>query len=173
MALLARAAALTALAGCYSPDLRDCTVTCASSADCVGSQICGADHFCSMPAKAGTCSRTTPDASITMIDASPAVDAHPPPPIDAHQPPPPPDAATLESLELVLMGHGHLVTGSHTCDTDCTYMLPLQPVDVVAVAGGDWMFSGWTVGPCIGSQSTTCTVTPPAIVGARFRKGDN
>jgi hypothetical protein len=85
----------------------------------------------------------------------------------------PPDAPTLGALEVIAMGHGQVVVGSHTCDMDCTYMLPLQPADVRAVAGGDWTFDSWTVGPCVGSHNTTCTVTPPATVSARFRKGDN
>jgi hypothetical protein len=173
MALLARAAILGALAGCYSPDLRDCTVTCATSDDCAGTQVCGADHFCAVREKAGTCSRLAPDAATATgdgatptSDAAVAADAAP---ADAA----PPDAPSLGALELVVMGHGQLVAGSHMCSTDCTFMVPLAPIDVVAVAGGDQSFVGWTVGPCVGSQSTTCTVTPPATVGVKFHKEDN
>jgi len=155
MAVLARAAALAALAGCYSPDLRDCTVSCASSADCAGAQVCGSDHFCAQPAAAGTCTRTAPDAAVPATDAAP------------------PDAPATAMLELVVTGHGQLVAGSHLCMTDCTYELPLVPIDVVAVGAGDQTFDKWTLGPCVGSQSTTCTVTPPATVGVKFHKADH
>lgn len=167
MALLTRTAALLAIAGCYSPDLRDCTVTCATSDDCAGAQVCGADHLCAVVAKAGTCARaTTPDAATPATDGSVAGDA---PPADAA----PPDAPTLGALELVVSGHGQLVAGSHLCTMDCTFMVPLQPIEVVAVASGDQSFDMWTVGPCVGSQSTTCTATPPVTVGVKFHKADH
>jgi hypothetical protein len=170
MALLARAAALAVLAGCYSPDLRDCTVSCATSADCAGSQVCGADHFCSAAAKAGTCSRIGPDAAIDDDDAALPGDApRDAAPADA----PAPDAPAQGALELVVMGHGQLVAGPHTCSSDCTYMVPLAPIDVQAIAAADQKFVGWTVGPCVGSLATTCTVTPPAIVSAKFHKDDH
>jgi len=168
MAVLARAAALLAVAGCYSPDLRDCTVTCATSADCAGSQVCGTDHFCAVPDKAGTCARATmPDAAMPIGDAGLPGDA--PAAVDAAQP----DAPALGALELVVMGRGQLVAGAHSCATDCTYMLPLDPIDVVAVGDADQTFEKWTVGPCVGSQSTTCTVTPPGTVGVKFHKADH
>lgn len=172
MALLARVATVAALSGCYSPDLRDCTVTCASSADCAGAQVCGSDHFCARPASAGTCARTQSDGGGPPGDAGPDASAPPDaggnPPRDAA-----PDAAPTGVLQLQVMGHGELVAGSHMCSTDCMFELPLVPVDVVAVAAGDQAFDGWTIGPCVGSPSTTCTVTPPATVGVRFHKGDH
>jgi hypothetical protein len=142
-------------------------VSCATSADCAGSQVCGADHLCSTAAKAGTCSRIVPDAAIEPDDA--AVLPGDAGPVDAAGP----DAPTVGALELVVMGHGQLVAGPHTCSSDCTYMVPLAPIDVQAIAGEDQAFVGWTVGPCVGSQATSCTVTPPAIVGAKFHKGDH
>ena len=171
MALLnlgyARTAALLAIAGCYSPDLRDCTVSCATSDDCAGSQVCGTDHFCAVPAKAGTCaSSMMADAGLPATDATAAGDA---PPADAEQP----DGPSLGALELVVMGHGQLVAGSHICSMDCTFMVALDPIEVVAVGSADQTFEKWTVGPCVGSQSTTCTATPPVTVGVKFHKADH
>lgn len=40
---------LVAIAGCYQPDVRDCTVHCSESTDCTGGQICRADGWCAMP----------------------------------------------------------------------------------------------------------------------------
>jgi len=48
-------------AGCYSPTLRDCTVTCTAERDCGGGQRCGPDGFCAAPSIAGRC--TTSDAA--------------------------------------------------------------------------------------------------------------
>jgi hypothetical protein len=40
---------LLAVAGCYEPELRDCTVQCSAATDCTGGQVCRADGYCSMP----------------------------------------------------------------------------------------------------------------------------
>jgi hypothetical protein len=40
---------LVASAGCYQPDLRDCTVHCAAPTDCTGGQVCRPDGWCAMP----------------------------------------------------------------------------------------------------------------------------
>ena len=172
MAVLSRAVALACLAACYSPDVRDCSVTCASSADCAGAQVCGTDHFCAMPDIAGTCARqqAMPDAG-SPADA--ARDADVTPPADAALPDAPPDAPATGALHLKVGGHGQLVAGGHTCTMDCTYQVPLVTIDVVAVGMGDQVLDKWTEGPCVGSQSTTCTVTPPVTVGAKFHKDDH
>jgi hypothetical protein len=168
---LTPAAAALVLASCYSPDLRDCTVTCTSSADCAGAQVCGADHFCADAARAGTCSITdadsAPDARDVpgMSDARGLSDA----PIEDASLDAPPDAA----LHLVVIGRGDLIAGNDTCDMDCRFALPIAPIDVVAVAGPDQVLDGWFLGPCIGSTSSTCTVTPPATVGVKFHKHDH
>jgi hypothetical protein len=172
MALLTRVVALATLTACYSPDLRDCTVTCASSADCAGAQVCGADHFCAVPAIAGTCAMQPP-ATVDAgrddagADARPAHDAGVTPPADAA-----PDAPATGALHLKVGGHGQLVAGANTCTMDCTYQLPLVPIDVVATGLGDFVFDKWTEGPCTGMHTPTCTVTPPVTVGVKFHKGD-
>jgi hypothetical protein len=166
MAVLSRAAALACLAACYSPDVRDCSVTCASSADCAGAQICGADHFCAMPEIAGTCAhqQAMPDAATP--DAG---DAGVTPPVDAA----PPDAPATGALHLKVGGHGQLLAGGHTCTMDCTFQVPLVTIDVVAVGLAGQELDKWTEGPCAGSHATTCTVIAPVTVGAKFHKDDD
>ena len=174
MALLARAfAAATLLAGCYSPDLRDCTVSCASSADCAGSQLCNAEHMCA--AKDVSCSTMTtmpiaasiaPDGTRT-VDAPRAIDAPPPPPIDAPAP---------VIVHLHVDGHGQLTTGTTSCQADCDVSVARgTPMNVLAQGLGDQVFKGWTQGPCVGSMLPSCALTPTAnvTVGARFHKGDD
>ncbi|HET9622508.1 MAG TPA: hypothetical protein VFP84_14145, partial [Kofleriaceae bacterium] len=65
--------ALAAGGACYSPELHDCTLSCATSADCAGGQVCGADKLCAAPATAGRCEQlaTAPDAGVPH-DAGPA-----------------------------------------------------------------------------------------------------
>jgi hypothetical protein len=41
-----RVLAILALAGCYDPSLRDCTVTCDSADPCAHDQVCNAEGFC-------------------------------------------------------------------------------------------------------------------------------
>jgi hypothetical protein len=63
---------VTAFLGCYSPEVRDCTVKCSAKTDCAGSQECR-DGFCVMPG-ASKCpkdgSGTNSDNGGTMVDAA-------------------------------------------------------------------------------------------------------
>ena len=176
MAFLVRVvAAASLLASCYSPDLRDCTVSCASSADCAGAQVCNASHLCAEKDVACSTMTTMPPrdaASDSTVPAdarnAPPVDAAPPPPIDA---PPPPVIVHLH-----VDGHGTLTTGTTVCQDDCNVSVaPGTPVNVVAQGLGDQHFVGWTMGPCVGSQLPTCALTPTmnVTVGARFHKEDH
>jgi hypothetical protein len=173
MAVLSRAVALACLTACYSPDVRDCSVTCASSTDCAGAQVCGADHFCAMPEVAGTCARhqAGPDAG---DDApGPAPDGGVTPPVDAPVTPVDaamPDASPFVELHLQVMGHGQLNAAGHTCSGDCTYQVLPLPTDVVAIGSDDQVLEKWTAGPCAGSHVAICTVIPPVTVGAKFHK---
>ena len=172
MALLARVlAAATLLAGCYSPDLRDCTVTCASSADCAGAQLCNAAHLCA--AKDVSCSTMT----TTPRDASPDEDA----PvqrdaaimIDAGRPPI--DAPAPVALHVHVDGAGGTLSfGTFSCTDDCTYQVPYaEAITITATANGNHTFVGWSQGPCLGSLARTCDVTPtmPLTIAARFIHG--
>lgn len=173
MALLARVlAAATLFAGCYSPDLRDCTVSCASSADCAGSQLCNANHLCA--AKDVSCATmTTAPHDAASIDNDAPVQRDAAIMIDAGRPPI--DAPAPVIVHLHVDGHGQLTTGTTTCMSDCDVSVTRgTPMNVLAQGLGDQVFKGWTQGPCVGSQVPSCALAPTTnvTVGARFHKED-
>lgn len=174
MAFLARAVwAASLLAGCYSPDLRDCTVSCASSADCAGAQLCSADHLCAAKDVACSTMTTTPrDASTDgLTDGRMVADA--PRVLDAK--PPPIDAPAPIVVHLHVDGHGQLTSGTTSCQSDCDISVARgTPMNVLAQGLGDQVFKGWTQGPCVGSQLPSCSLAPTAnvTVGAQFHKED-
>jgi hypothetical protein len=179
MAVLRLAAALTIAlpgAGCYAPELRDCTVVCASQEDCASGQICGADQFCAAPELAGRCSSLPADAGARDRDAGGDdgnVDARP----DAARP----DAPVMVPLHLKIDGEGRvLVSGQETCEKagpqrgDCTYQLPLGlAVTLAAQPYNDSRFERWNGAPC-NQQGETCSfiASAAADVHARFKKED-
>lgn len=61
-----------AAGGCYSPSLRDCTVSCANPTDCAGDQVCTSNGWCAAP-EASCEGVMAPDAStdgmVSMPDA--------------------------------------------------------------------------------------------------------
>ncbi len=66
------------LAGCYEPELRDCTVHCTSASDCTGGQVCRKDGWCAMP-EITKCPKadhdeteSNPDAAAVAPDAPPS-----------------------------------------------------------------------------------------------------
>jgi hypothetical protein len=138
-----------ALAGCYAPEARDCTLSCSAAKDCVNGQVCGADHFCAAPGVAGHCS---------MTDAGP-------PPIDA------PTEHDI-TLTISIMGNGAVaVDGFAACTMDmCMVKLPIGVARTLTAqqTKPDKQFQMWMDG-CSGAMPT-CTVTPTADlhVGARF-----
>jgi len=138
---------------CYSPDLRDCTVTCTGASECAASQVCTADHFCAAP-----------EVSCEMPPMM-MPDAPPPPPIDA-----PPHG----DLHAKIMDKGKIeITGVGTCSEDCTYTVELDVMlELHAIPGKDREFERWTSEACTGS-SETCLLTPvdPVTeVSVKFRK---
>ena len=159
-------AVLAALPACYTPDLRDCSVTCASSADCVGGQVCGDDHYCAAPEVAGTCAHLGADGGLAVAGDAPA--SH-----DAPRPPDGPPPPKYVMLHFHVDGHGELVAGTFACTMDCVdHVLSGATIDVVANAAEDQMFVQWTAGPCNGSMTPACTVTPTMdmLVAAKFGK---
>ena len=110
---------LAMISACYSPTLRNCTVTCETSGDCAGGQICGSDHYCAAPGVADRCSQPdVPDGQSVATDATPAdganaVDARRS--VDAR----PADAAPATVfLHLHDDGHGAItIVGGPTCAT--------------------------------------------------------
>jgi hypothetical protein len=177
MGVLAGIAAVgLALAGCYSPSLRDCTVSCGSAGDCATGQVCGTDGMCASPAIAGRC---------TLVDAGTHdAPAHPdaPAPRDAGLPDAPPDAARPVRLTVQIMGKGSVtIAGVGSCSSqdpdkgNCVYdvvagvplsaqAMPITPTD---------MFAMWTSITC-GGQGARCQFTPvlATVIAARFGHSD-
>jgi hypothetical protein len=161
------AAAGLALAGCYAPSLRDCTVSCGSTSDCATGQVCGSDGMCASPEVAGRC-RTLVDAG--NLDAP----AHP----DAALP----DAGRMVRLTVQIMGKGSvIVDGVGACSSqdpdkgNCMYDVvagaPLtaqaNPIDASDV------FAMWGSMTCAG-QDARCQFTPviATVIAARFGHSD-
>jgi hypothetical protein len=168
MGLLAgiAAAAGLALAGCYSPSLRDCTVSCGSASDCATGQVCGADGMCASPAVAGRCG--------AAVDAG-HLDA---PRQDAALP----DAARTVRLTVQIMGKGSvIVEGIGTCSSqdpdkgNCVYDVvagvPLT-AQAMSITATD-VFAMWSSSTCTG-QGARCQFTPvtATVIAARFGHSD-
>ena len=157
MGVLAAAAIAVVLAGCYSPSLRDCTVSCSNATDCAGGQVCGADGMCAAPDKAGHC------------DVAEIQDAAMPDP-DATNP-------DLVIIHVRVMGMGTIMVNQTPCNAESTMpndcMIPVAavPTTIKAIDGRD-AFQMWTSQACTG-QAATCTITPSAPVtdvSAKFMK---
>jgi hypothetical protein len=178
MGILGRAfaVALMALAGCYSPSLRDCKVSCAAPGDCAGDQVCGEDGLCAAPELAGQCGALQGDPidAAARADAAPRPDAAmpppppPPPPIDAAPPPIDAPPAAMVSLRVQVKGRGSVVVaGVGTCSSespqkgDCTYMVPagVERSAAATQVAPDETFTRWTSLVCVG-QDATCMFTP-------------
>jgi hypothetical protein len=90
MRYLLVAVTLTAvtLTACYSPDVRECTVSCNATTDCVAPHVCGADGLCASTAAAGHCAARIVDGGISddaALDAT--TDGPVGPPVDSPVPP--------------------------------------------------------------------------------------
>jgi hypothetical protein len=136
------------LAGCYSPEALDCTVTCNAADECADGQVCGSDGFCAAPAAAGHCGG--PDGGV---------------------------ASSLLSLHIAIDGPGKVsIDGVGVCDSDteqdgCTWSVQTGiSLSLKAQAKHDHEFVEWTVG-CSGTSSS-CALTPVmglTQVGAKFQ----
>jgi len=160
MGLLGRslAAGLVALAGCYSPTVLDCTVSCGSPHDCVSGQICGNDGLCATPEVAGRCGGLR-DAGLPR-DAAGS------------------DGSAIISLHVQITGKGSVfVEGRGTCSSmdpqrgDCIFGIPLdvaQTVEALAIEP-DQAFTSWTSVTCNGPNAR-CTFIPVAatVITAKF-----
>ena len=162
-------ASVVALAGCYAPSLRDCTVTCGGEADCASGQVCTTTGWCAGPT--ATCSATgaTVDAA-AGADARIAVDAAGP------------DARETDQLTVIIAGTGDVtVDGIGTCSGNdqqmspagtCVYAVPAGvQLTAHAEATGDMQsFDKWS-DPLCKTQGATCLFTPPAIatIQAHFK----
>lgn len=160
MGLLGRtlAAGLAALAGCYSPTVLDCTVSCGSSNDCVSGQICGNDGLCAAPEVAGRCGGLR-DAGLPR-DAAGS------------------DGSAIVSLHVQITGSGSVfVEGRGNCSSldpqhgNCTFNIPqnvAQTVQALAIQS-DQSFTSWTSATCNGPNAR-CTFIPVAAttIAAKF-----
>jgi hypothetical protein len=174
--LRAGVAGLASLAaGCYSPELRDCTLTCRAATDCADGQVCGSDHFCAAPGIAGQCSSLPGDAGSDPRDAG----IDPPMMADAR-----PDAApTVAVLTIAIEGKGRVtVQGIGACDESgpqnghCNFIVALDMATVAqAQPYNDQRFDKWTTPVCASVSTPTCTFTPigATTVGVKFRKDDD
>ncbi len=138
------------LSGCYSPELRDCTVTCSGANDCASGQICGSDGFCAGAGVAGTCGPGGVDAGI--------------------------DAAPRVMLRLQVEGTGRVeIVGAGMCGgngpDDCTVSVPRGPVVITAITTqSDKPFERWTTPNCAGQPSSCMfTATTATTIGAKFK----
>jgi len=148
-----------ALAGCYAPALRDCTVSCASRDDCAAGQVCGGDGMCAAPEVAGRCAMVATDAG--------------PPPIDAAT-----DAPITVRLTVQITGKGKVnLEGVGSCSSDapqkgsCGYDVAagaMQTAQALPIQL-DQVFTMWSSTTCSG-QSARCVFAPAgaATITARF-----
>jgi hypothetical protein len=154
---------LVVAAGCYSPDLADCVVSCASDSDCGGGQVC-ATGLCVRDGL--TCSFAPGADAAVAVELDAGIDASP----DA-----PPDAPTQTTLRLRVRGQGMITSeGLDTCtaDHECVYTVEVgTPISLTASPYLLWQFDKWQ--QACGGQPVSCTITPPpdpeVVVTARFQ----
>ncbi|MBA3454266.1 MAG: hypothetical protein H0T42_14330 [Deltaproteobacteria bacterium] len=175
--LILSLAGVALVTGCYSPELRDCAVSCVTSSDCAPDQVCGSDRMCAAPALAGRCAGSmlpidaAVDAPITIVVDAPMVDAAPPI-----------DASTARFLVIENNGRGGVAVAGigichHTSPTHpCTFEVVAGVlISLEAVADSDYRFDKWESGPCIG-QDETCSLAPLQLVTeikVKFRQDDD
>jgi len=164
---------------CYSPELRDCTLTCTAASDCADGQVCGSDHFCAAPGIAGRCSSLPGDAGGTDRDGG--VDDQKMP--DARRDAATPDATAYVLLAITIEGKGRvIVQGIGICEQaapqngHCTFPVQLGMVTTAqAQPYWDQRFEKWTTAICAATLGSTCTFTPTTTstaLGVKFRKDD-
>ncbi|MBA3460092.1 MAG: hypothetical protein H0T46_09045 [Deltaproteobacteria bacterium] len=167
-----------ALTGCYSPELRDCAVACASVDDCGPNQVCGSDRWCASPSLAGRClTMATPDAAVGT-DGAPGVieDAAVDATVDAA-----PDAPTTLSLVVQIAGNGSVtIPGVGNCgyaapNHQCTFTVMIGAQLMLTASGIDeFEFDKWQSAACAG-QGATCTLTPlppTTTIAVKFRRAN-
>lgn len=186
MGLLARSMMIGSLAaaGCYEPELRDCTLACSTETDCAAGQVCGADKFCATPELAGRCFErpARPDGGIDVDDpdgGTTQTDAGMQTMVDAGTATPPPDAPpSYVVVRVKVDGRGEIELQNHgTCDSDCVFHVPRAAlVTARAFPDGGWRFEEWKTSTCPFSSVSTCTfsaIGDTTDVQGKFRKGDD
>jgi hypothetical protein len=169
-------ASVAIVTGCYSPELRDCVVSCASTADCAPDQVCGSDRMCAAPDLAGRCGSmvTTADAAVdspgkSFVDAPLMVDAAPPA-----------DASNQRFVRTEINGGGGVTLAGigmchHTSPAHpCTFAVMPGPLSLEAVPDPGHRFDKWEGATCSG-QDATCTVVVMQVlteIKAKFRQDE-
>jgi len=138
-----------ALAGCYSPEARDCTVSCTAATECINGQVCGKDHLCAAPSVAGHCNAV--DGSVT-----------------------PPDAHDQDVMLVIsVMGGGTVsIDDIGVCNNDmCQFPVPPHVTRNLTASTDkpDKPFAMW-MDACAGT-TPTCSIVPSmnTHVGAKFQ----
>ena len=133
---------LAILSGCYSPEVRDCTVSCSSADECAGGQVCNAMGYCA-------------DEGITCGNS--AVDAG--------------DDRVMLHVQVMGRGRVDVV-GASSCGgagpSDCMIPVMKGRVTLNAVEIGN-EFDRWTSGCTSGSTTCSVTVDRAITVGAKFK----
>ena len=149
---------------CYSPEIRDCTVTCNQAADCAPGQVCGDDGFCAAEDVAGRCASIAASNDAGTDGAGP--DARP----DAR-----PDAPSTVTLTVRIDGRGVVsIPTVGECDAGsgqavCPFEVPKNvPLTLNAMPKNNWQFDGWS-DACNGSLTSTCVLTPTTDLAAEAR----
>ena len=149
---------------CYSPDVRDCTVTCNQAADCAPSQVCGSDGFCAAEDVAGRCATIAApnDAGIDGRKPDARVDAMP-------------DAWPMVRLVVRIDGRGVVTIPTvGECDggsgqTECPFDVKKDvPLTLHATPKNNWRFDAWSEA-CAAATTSSCAIAPSAMVSARVR----
>ena len=148
MDVLARVAIAIAIVGCYAPDVSDCTLACATSADCADDQVCTADNLCASPSAA--CGGADAGAGSVPI------------------------AISISGIGVVAIGPMMCQTPGNGSSATCTLeVAPDVPATAMATAKGGEMFMAWT-SPVCALQLPSCTFTPlgPTQLAVAFAKKD-
>ncbi len=133
------------VSGCFSPELRDCSVTCTGPDECTDGQVCSAG-FC-----------RAPDVTCEAV------------------PEPAPAKVTLRvdvegAGKVVVAGVGTCMS-DEASQGNCSWRIAKGTrVQLDAIELGDKEFERWTTENC-GSDAPSCsiTVTSETLVGAKFK----
>lgn len=157
MAVLIRAVAIAVLlAGCYTPELRDCTVTCAAADDCADGQTC-AGGWC-------TAGETCEDEPITADARPDEVDAALHATAQLH-------LRVERKGKVVVEPFGDACENSGAGTGDCTFEVPADSEQTLTPVQTDHEFDKWESPPCAG-EPAACTLTvvaPMVSITAKFR----
>jgi hypothetical protein len=141
---------LAILSGCYSPELRDCTVTCGGSDECASDQVCTKGLCAAEGVSCGPGGNSATDAGI--------------------------DAGARVTVHVMIEGSGRVeLQGAGVCgvggDRDCDISVARGAVTAPAsAADGGHPFALWG-SPAGNDQPATCmfTANSPVTVKAKFK----